>query len=160
MIALVFFVIAFSLFAITSFTVDAMSVLYQSFPVQGSWFASDLLLEYYADADPLFIQSPPFLEVATFVSGFVFGPLYLYFVWGFVRGRNQIRIPALMYASALTLAMLMIFAEEFASSVPGWITPKPGKFLAFNLPYLIMPIALALRMRKPFPFDRPTERYV
>jgi hypothetical protein len=28
------------------------------------------------------------------------------------------------------------------------------KFLAFNLPYVVMPIVLLVRMRKPLPFTR------
>ena len=155
-----FFILAFSVFAFTSLFVEAIGLLYESFPARGSWVLSELLLENYADVDPLFVRNPPFLRVAVLVSAFVWGPLYLYLVWGFVRGRNQIRVPALMYSSALTLAMLMIFAEELASPVPGWATPKPGKFLAFNLPYLIVPILLAIRMRNPNPFGERRPRYL
>jgi hypothetical protein len=48
--------------------------------------------------------------------------------------------------------MLMIIAEELWSPVPGWRTPRPGKFLALNLPYLVFPVLLAIRMWHPFPF--------
>jgi hypothetical protein len=33
-------------------------------------------------------------------------------------------------------------------------TQNPAKFLAFNLPYLIVPLLLLVRMRKPQPFAR------
>jgi hypothetical protein len=57
-----------------------------------------------------------------------------------------------MYSSALTVVMLMIFSEELFSQVPGWASPLPWKFTAYNLPYLLMPILLAFRMRSPNPF--------
>jgi len=69
-----------------------------------------------------------------------------------VRGRAVIRVPALLYAGALTLAMLMIFAEELGSPVPGWASPRPRKFAAYNLPYLIVPMLTGLRMWRPYPF--------
>ena len=33
-------------------------------------------------------------------------------------------------------------------------TGNPAKFLAFNLPYVLIPILLLIRMRKPLPFQR------
>lgn len=145
-----FFILVFSFFAFSSFLVDTT-------PALGKYPGMrELLLGSYADCDPMFIDPPPFLLVAATVSGFVWGPLYVVFVWAFVQGKNKIRIPALMYSSALTLAMLMIIAEELWSTVPGWRSPRPGKFLAYNLPYLIMPILIGLRMRKPQPFGAET----
>jgi hypothetical protein len=141
-----FFVLTFAVFALTSFSVDTLPAL--------GWktVVHEALVTTYADCDPMFMQPPPFLLVAATVSGFVWGPLYCVFVWGFLRGRAVIRVPALLYAGALTLAMLMIFAEELHSPVPGWASPRPWKFAAYNLPYLIVPILTALRMRRPYPF--------
>ena len=150
-----FFVIIFATFACTSFLVDMMGALHEIFiSRENPWILKRLLMETYADCDPMFILNPPFLRVAVTVSAFVWGPLYVFFVWGFLKGKNQIRIPGLMYSSALTLGMLMIFAEELFSSVPGWRSPLPWKFTAFNLPYLLVPILMGLRMRKPFPFGQ------
>lgn len=33
-------------------------------------------------------------------------------------------------------------------------TQNPVKFLAFNLPYVLVPLLLLVRMRKPLPFTR------
>ena len=141
-----FFVVVFAAFALTSFLVDTLPAL------GWSTFMHDALVASYADCDPMFMRPPPFLLVAATVSGFVWGPLYCWFVWGFVRGRAVIRVPALLYAGALTLAMLMIFAEELGSPVPGWASPRPWKFAAYNLPYLIVPMLTGLRMWRPYPF--------
>ena len=141
-----FFVVVFAAFALTSFLVDTLPAL------GWSTFMHDALVASYADCDPMFMRPPPFLLVAATVSGFVWGPLYCWFVWGFLRGRAVIRVPALLYAGAVTLAMLMIFAEELGSPVPAWASPRPWKFAAYNLPYLIVPMLTGLRMWRPYPF--------
>jgi EXPERA (EXPanded EBP superfamily) len=145
-----FFIAVFAVFTCTSLVIDTM-------PLLGWTMVKDAIAVTYADCDPLFVALPPFLWVAATVSGFVWGPLYLYFIWGFVRGDNRIRLPAVFYSGALTLAMAMIFAEELWSPVPGWASPQPGKFLAYNLPYWVVPMLLGWRMRSPYPFggDRP-----
>jgi hypothetical protein len=145
-----FFVVVFAAFALTSFLVDTLPAL------GWSTFMHDALVASYADCDPMFMRPPRFLLVAATVSGFVWGPLYCVFVWGFVRGRAVIRVPALLYAGALTLAMLMIFAEELGSAVPGWASPRPWKFAAYNLPYLGVPMLTGLRMWRPYPFGGPS----
>src|SRR5262245_50483440 len=89
-----FFVLVFAAFAFTSFLVDTLPAL------GWSTFMHDALVASYADCDPMFMRPPPFLLVAATVSGFVWGPLYCWFVWGFVRGRAVIRVPALLYAGA------------------------------------------------------------
>src|SRR5262245_48014179 len=145
-----FFVVVFAAFALTSFLVDTLPAL------GWSTFMHDALVASYADCDPMFMRPPAFLLVAATVSGFVWGPLYCWFVWGFVRGRAVIRVPALLYAGALTLAMLMIFAEELGSPVPGWASPRPRQFAAYNLPYLGVPMFPGLRMWRPSPFGGPS----
>jgi hypothetical protein len=148
-----FFVVIFFLFACSSFLVDMMGALHELFlHDEGEWIMKRLLLDTYADCDPLFIIEPPFLRMAVTISAFVWGPLYVFFVWGFVKGKAVIRIPALMYSSALTCIMLMIFSEELFSQVPGWASPLPWKFAAYNLPYLLVPILVGIRMARPDPF--------
>lgn len=38
------------------------------------------------------------------------------------------------------------------SGKPEFQTGNPGKFLAFTLPYVLVPLLLLIRMRKPLPF--------
>jgi hypothetical protein len=37
---------------------------------------------------------------------------------------------------------------------PATRTGNPAKFLAFHLPYVVVPLLLLVRMRKPLPFSR------
>lgn len=70
-----FFIVAFAVFAATSLFIDAL-------PTLGWTGMADVIQAGYADCDPMFLILPPFLRVAMTVSGFVWGPLYVYFVWG------------------------------------------------------------------------------
>ena len=51
------------------------------------------------------------------------------------------------------LTGIVVFGVEFFGE-PQWRCQDPAKFLAFNLPYVIVPLLLLLRMRKPMPFKR------
>ena len=48
---------------------------------------------------------------------------------------------------------IIVFGVEFFGE-PELQTQNPAKFLAFNLPYVIVPLLLLIRMRKPMPFTR------
>ena len=88
------------------------------------------------------------------LSGFVYGPFYLLLVYALIKGKNWIRLPAVMYATAISvLTGIVVFGVEFFGE-PAWRCQNPAKFLAFNLPYVIVPILLLVRMRKPLPFTR------
>ena len=48
---------------------------------------------------------------------------------------------------------IIVFGVEFFGE-PEFQTQNPAKFLAFNLPYVLIPLLLLVRMRKPLPFTR------
>jgi len=59
-------------------------------------------------------------------------------------------MPAIVYVSAMTYGMVLLFGAEFLGDLPPTNVPK---FLAFNLPYLVVPLLLGYRMRGPRPFS-------
>jgi hypothetical protein len=48
---------------------------------------------------------------------------------------------------------VIVFGVEFFGE-PEWRCQNPGKFLPLNLPYVLIPILLIIRMRKAQPFTR------
>jgi hypothetical protein len=145
-----FFVLAFAFFTWSSFFSDIVPALglpivadSPNLLVRGVWL-------YAEDADPLLIANPHYMQISTFISAFVFGPFYAVLVWSFVRGWNGIRIPALMYVSAMTYGMVTFLWNEFAGPMP---PTRLGWFFGWNLPYLFIPLALGWRMRKVDPFS-------
>ena len=106
---------------------------------------------FYADgADPLLLANPIYLQVSTFISAFVFGSFYPILVFAFVTGRNGIRIPAICYVAAMTYGMAFFLSMEFLGPMPPTNLPW---FFFWNLPYLLVPLALGYRMRRAHPFS-------
>ncbi len=148
------FVLVFSAFTITSIISDMLPTLGvdishpSSNPIVSSnyWYAHD--------TDPLFMDPPTWMRICTGLSAFVYLPFYVLLVIALVRGWNWIQLPAVIYATMIvTLTGIVIFGVELFGE-PAWVTPRPGKFLAFNLPYVLLPLLLLVRMRKPDPFTR------
>lgn len=150
------FVVVCSTFACTSLLFDVIPTLAGLiFGDPKIWPLAPAGLELYAAIDPLLVADPVFFRVAVAWSGFVWGPVYVYMAWAFHRGDPRVRIVGLMYAAGMSVAMSMIFAEELLSSVPAWRTPEPLRFAAYNLAYLLFPVAVFARLRKPLPFGPP-----
>ena len=146
----VFLVLGFSLFILTSAFIDSVFALGISLRFDSSNFLAKWIYILYADqTDNLLIRMPLFLQIQTFISAFIFGPFYGFLVYAIIKRKNWIRIPSLLYASAMIYGMTIVFGVEFFGE------DRPGnyfKFLVCTLPYLIMPIVLAIRMAKPNPF--------
>jgi hypothetical protein len=71
-----------------------------------------------------------------------------------IKGWNRIQLPAVIYATMIaSITGIIVFGVEFFGE-PEFQTQNPAKFLAFNLPYVIIPLLLLIRMRKPLPFTR------
>jgi hypothetical protein len=144
-----FFVITFAFFAFTSCFSDAVVARGVPLTPDSPSFWARANYWYANGTDPMLIQLPIALRVQVVISALVFGPFYLLLVYAFLGGKDWIRIPALLYVSAMTYGMILLFGTEFLGGSP---PTNVGKFLAFNLPYLIVPLMLGYRMRRPHPF--------
>lgn len=75
----------------------------------------------------------------------LFGPFYLAAMYAFVRARAWIRVPALVWSGLMLANVLIILMEErYGVSA----TPHFGIVFAFNLPWLLVPVAMIVRMRR------------
>jgi hypothetical protein len=81
-------------------------------------------------------------------------PFYAVLVTSLIKGWNWIQLPAVIYATLIAgITGVIVFGVEFFGE-PEFQTQNPAKFLAFNLPYVLLPLLLLVRMRKPLPFQR------
>ena len=150
------FVIVASLFACTSLLFDTLPTLAELiFDDPRVYPLAPAGLDTYVSVDPLLVADPAFLRAAVAWSGFVWLPIYVYMAWAFYRGERSVRLPGLMYATGMCVAMSMVLAEVFFSSNPAWRTPEPLLFAAYNLPYPIFALLVGWRLRQPFPFGVP-----
>lgn len=96
--------------------------------------------------DPL----PIFLLSATAIDGFVHSPFLCVMLFAIIKGKNWIRIGCLIFAGSSITNMYYYFMATLLGDHP---PPNTLYYMLFNLPWLIMPIVLAWRMRKEKPFD-------
>ncbi|GAA3740793.1 hypothetical protein GCM10022239_15670 [Leifsonia bigeumensis] len=150
----VFFLVIFSLFIVTSLISDLLPTLGVDFSQPSDNFFVNSNYWYAHDADPLFLHPPVWMRFVTGLSAFVYPVFYVLLVISIVRGWNWIQLPSVIYATAIAVITgVVVFGVEFFGE-PEFQTQNPLKFLAFNLPYVLIPILLLIRMRKPLPFAR------
>lgn len=150
----IFFLVIFSLFIVTSLISDLLPTLGVDFSRPSDNFFVNSNYWYAHDADPLFLHPPVWMRFVTGLSAFVYPVFYVLLVISIVRGWNWIQLPSVIYATAIAVITgVVVFGVEFFGE-PEFQTQNPVKFLAFNLPYVLIPILLLIRMRKPLPFAR------
>ncbi|MDQ1609015.1 MAG: hypothetical protein QOE16_1747 [Microbacteriaceae bacterium] len=149
-----FFVVIFSAFTITSLISDLLPTIGVDISHPSSNFFVNSNWWYAHDTDPLFMTPPVWMRIVTGLSAFVYMPFYVLLVLALIKGWNWIQLPAVIYAAIIaSITGIVVFGVEFFGE-PQWVTPNPAKFLAFNLPYVLVPILLLIRMRRPRPFAR------
>ncbi len=148
------FAVFFTLFIVTSCIADLLPTIGINFSQPDGTFLVDSNYWYAHDADPLFMHPPVWMRIVTGLSAFVYMAFYLVLVPSLIKGFNWIQLPAVIYATMIAgVTGIIVFGVEFFGE-PEFQTQNPLKFLAFNLPYVIVPLLLLIRMRKPMPFTR------
>ena len=80
-----------------------------------------------------------------------FGPFYFFALYAFIRGRDWIRVPALVWSGIMLANVLIILMDERYGVTPA---PNFAMVLLFNLSWLLFPILMIIRMRADGPFSR------
>jgi hypothetical protein len=149
-----FFIVMFSLFCITSAISDAVPTLgIEMRPDSPNWMAR-ANYGYANHCDPLFMHPPVWMRIVTGLSAFVYGPFYILLVIAFIKGWNKIQVPAIVYATAISVITgIIVFGVEFWGE-PEWRCQDLSRFLPLNSPYVLVPLLLLFRMRSHHPFQR------
>ena len=167
-----FFVVAFSFFILTSIITDSVNGLNGSLDPDSPYLVERFIYDTYAAvADPLLILNPPQVRVSAWISAFIWLPLYVVFLLGFIKGWDRIRVPGLVYGGALAHGMITYMAEGIFGfmATEGWADPtlcagctepQTWFYLLANTPYLLVPMLMIVRMWRPNPFTEPVEEPV
>lgn len=107
------------------------------------WPPLRALHDWAVAEEPAHLDPPPNLVAALWFDGFFQAPALLFVMYGLVRLRGWVRPLGLFYAGAAITNMLFYFTQTFLGPHP---PPNTVYYLAFNLPWLIAPMALALRV--------------
>lgn len=150
------FIVAFPVFAFTSLVLEQWIVWGADLrnptdPLGRAW-------GWYAQTlDPLLLDRLLSIRVMFGIDAFLFGPFYLVLFYAILRRRNWIRIPALLFSSAMFYSVVVyilmeVFSEHAADTDLVMV-------LLIGAPYTVAPLLLTYRMWKPYPFgDAPSTR--
>jgi hypothetical protein len=94
--------------------------------------------------EPAHLDPPPNLIAATLFDGLFQAPALLAVIIGLVRQSGWLRPLALFYSGAAITNMFFYFTQTFLGPHP---PPNTAYYLAFNLPWLLAPMLLALRVQ-------------
>jgi hypothetical protein len=113
--------------------------------------AIDLVHWWGDNYDPLLMARPPFWQMTIWIDLVFFGPFYFFALYAFIRGRNWIKVPALVWSGTMLANVLIILMDERYGVTPA---PNFGIVLAANAAWLLTPFLMMWRMRRERPFDR------
>ena len=108
-----------------------------------------LIHQYGETLDPLLMARPQWWKDTIWLDVLFYGPFYAVAIYAFVRGKEWIRIPAVFFSGLMFADVFIILGEEIAGP---HASPQLAAVLALNLPWLIIPILLTIRLWNPAPF--------
>lgn len=95
--------------------------------------------------DPLLLARPVWWKMTIWIDALGFGPFYVVALYAFLRGRDWIRIPTLLWAAVLMTNVTIILGEELAGP---HATPQPVMVILANLPWALVPLLAIARMAR------------
>jgi len=101
------------------------------------------------EQEPAHLDPPPVLLASCLFDGLFQVPVLAFVIYGLLRERPWVRTLGLLYAGAAVTNMFFYFATTFLGPTP---PPNLGVYLPFNLPWLIAPVLLGLRLLGAEPF--------
>ncbi len=115
----------------------------------------DLAHWYGRNFDPLLFARPVWWRMTIWLDVLIFGPFYAAAIYAFIKGREWIRIPAVIMSAMLITNVIIILGEEAWGA---FAAPDFLPVLLSNLPWLVFPVLVIFRMAKSdHPFTRGKE---
>jgi len=150
----IFFICIFSVFIVTCIISDSVEGLGLDQVADSPNILVQWNYTYSSQYDPLYQSHPLWLRFISGTSAFVYSIFYVVLIVSLAKGWNRIQLPSVIYATMIiALTAIPIFGVEFFGP-DGQRTPNPVVFLLYNGPYVLVPLLLLIRMRKPLPFLR------
>ncbi len=105
--------------------------------------------------DPLLLARPPWWQATIWIDSLFFGPFYAAAIYAYLKGKDWIRIPSIIWASVMMTNVTIILSEEIFGS---HASPQLAIVILANLAWFVFPIAVIVRMsRREYPFTEPAE---
>jgi len=95
--------------------------------------------------DPVLLARPAWWKATIWIDALLFGPYYAFATYAFIRGRDWIRIPSIIWAAVMLTNVTIILSEEAFGQ---YATPQLPMVLLANLSWLLVPILMIVRMAR------------
>ncbi len=152
-ILLAFF--AVNLFFITYFVdIEQLTIanpFHFTYPAWPPHAIVDMVHSYGQKYDPLLMARPAFWRMTIWIDVLWNGPFYVAAIYAISRGREWIRVPALIWSGSMSAVVLIILAEEY-NGVHS--SPHFPIVLLLNVPWLALPLGTIVRMAREHPFTQ------
>ena len=153
-ILLAFF--AVNLFFITYFVdIEQLTIAnphHFSYPAWPPHYFVNMVHSYGSKYDPLLMARPAFWRMTIWIDVLWNGPFYVAALYAVSRGREWIRIPALIWSGSMSAVVLIILAEEYNGI---HASPHFPFVLLVNIPWRALPLGTIIRMCREHPFTEP-----
>lgn len=103
----------------------------------------DLVHWWGHNFDPPLMARPAWWRATIWIDQLFFGPFYAFAIYAYVKGRDWIRIPSIIWGSVMITNVTIILFEEMAGE---HATGAAGMVWLANLPWLLVPVAVIARM--------------
>jgi len=153
LIYLAFFVINLSFI---TYIVDVEQIIIEDpahfqYPIWPPAPLVDLVHWWGRNFDPVLMARPAWWKATIWIDSLLFGPFYAFAIYAYVKGREWIRLPTLLWGAVMMTNVTIILSEEMFGP---HATPRLGVVLLANAPWFLFPIALIARMaRAEHPFS-------
>ena len=109
--------------------------------------------------DPLLWARPAWYRATIWIDVLLFGPFYAAAIYAFVRGREWIRLPSVLWSGMMLANVTIILFDEWLGV---HASPRPLVVSAANVSWIVVPMIVFWRMaRQEHPFSEelvmPTE---
>lgn len=103
--------------------------------------------------DPLALARPVWWKMTLWIDALFFGPFYAVATYAYVKGREWIRIPSIIYAAVMLTNVTIILGEE---AFGPHRTPHFAMVLLANAGWVLVPLFILYRMApRAHPFTQP-----
>jgi hypothetical protein len=110
----------------------------------------DLVHWYGRNFDPVLMARPAWWRATIWIDALFFGPFYVFAIYAFIKGKNWIRLGALVWASVMLTNVTIILFEEVNGE---HASPELTRVFLSNAAWVIFPLLVLYRMaRSVYPF--------
>ena len=93
--------------------------------------------------DPVLLARPAWWRATIWIDALGFGPFYAVATYAYIKGRDWIRLPSIIWAAVMLTNVTIILSEE---TFGPHATPHLLIVALANLPWLLVPIGVIARM--------------